>query len=123
MCPNVDTSVHFVSVGDTQCSPQGDFTLRSRLVKRLPVILVLPESLSKEKVISLQRALRWDYGLFMVTRMGWHFFDNPSVYLPLRTGLQKLGLFVQNQKGFYCQEGFYTNKEFVLVNKVHTLRQ
>ena len=29
----------------------------------------------------------------------------------------------QNQKGFNCQEGFYTNQEFGLVIKVHTLRQ
>ena len=29
----------------------------------------------------------------------------------------------QNQKQIYCQEGFYTNEEFVLVNKVRDWRQ
>ena len=28
----------------------------------------------------------------------------------------------QSQNQIYYQEGFYTNKEFVLVNKVHTLK-
>ena len=28
----------------------------------------------------------------------------------------------QNQEQIYCQEGFYTNEEFVLLNKVHAMK-